>query len=352
MRLKQVLIILFLAVPLVVAGANTSGYKITIIDGESAMNSVQGKGAREPVIQVEDKDRKPVAGAYVEFDTPGSGAGAAFANGSTHFATTTNADGMAVASGLANNGVAGAYIILVHVSYQGQSIGELDIHQTNISASLSKNMQQGAKNTSVAVSDTPNNVTISDSVLGIALGDQFIVNGSPTPSNANLLKGTRIQTLEKPVTLYMHDHCEYLVGPHSAVMISPKAVGLENGSVRAKKFGDCKIVYSGIWITGAANADGVAALSGQTLDVASVSGDVRVMNGAGDVISTVSPGTVSSFGPSSTTAASGASAGGGSASIPFKQAVILGTTVAVALASLGLATDAILQPTSGTPTSP
>jgi hypothetical protein len=76
------------------------------------------------------------------------------------------------------------------------------------------------------------------------------------------------------------------------------------------------------------------------------------MNGAGDVISTVSPGTVSSFGPSSTTAASGASAGGGSASIPFKQAVILGTSVAVALASLGLATDAILQPTSGTPTSP
>jgi hypothetical protein len=196
-------------------------------------------------------------------------------------------------------------------------------------------------------------VTISDSVLGIALGDQFIVNGSPTPSNANLLKGSRIQTLEKPVTLYMHDNCEYLVGPHSAVMISPKAVGLENGSVRAKKFGDCKIVYSGIWITGAANADGVAALSGQTLDVASVSGDVRVMNGAGDVISTVSPGTVSSFGPSSTAASSGASAGGGSAGIPFKQAIILGTSVAVALASLGLATDAILQPaSSGTPTSP
>ena len=352
MHLKQVLTTLVLAVPLVVAGANTNGYKITIIDGESAMNSVQAKSAREPVIQVEDKNLKPVAGAYVEFDTPGSGAGAAFANGSTHFATTTNADGMAVASGLANNGVAGAFIILVHVSYQGQSIGEADIHQTNISGSLSKNLQQGAKNTQVSVSDTPNNVTISDSVLGIALGDQFIVNGSPTPSNANLLKGTRIQTLEKPVTLYLHDHCEYLVGPHSAVMISPKAVGLENGSVRAKKFGDCKIVYSGIWITGAANADGVAALSGQTLDVASVSGDVRVMNGAGDVISTVSPGTVSSFGPSSTTAASGASAGGGSASIPFKQAVILGTSVAVALASLGLATDAILQPTSGTPTSP
>jgi hypothetical protein len=350
MRLKQVFPILALAISICVGQAATnSGYKVTVIDGEAALNTVQSKSVREPVIQVQDSALKPVTGAYVEFDTPGNGAGATFENGSTHFATTTNSDGMAVASGLKNNGVAGAFIILVHVSYQGQSIGEVDIHQTNIAGNLSKHMQQGdVKNAAPSNADTLNNVTISSSVLGIALGDQFIVNGSPAPSNANLLKGTRIQSLEKAVTLYLHDRCEYLVGPHSSVMISPKAVALETGSVRAKRFGDCKILYNGIWVAGAPTADGVAALSGQTLDVASVSGDVRVTNLAGDVIGNVTPGTVSSFGPT-TVAGSGASAGGGGGRFPFDHKVLLGTTVAAALAGLGLATDAILQPA---PTSP
>ena len=213
---------------------------------------------------------------------------------------------------------------------------------------MSKHLQQGST-AGAGTGEVPGSITISNNVLGIALGDQFLVNGASTPSNANLLKGTRIQALEKPTTLYLHDHCEYVLGPHSAVTIGLKMVTLESGSVRAKKFGDCRIMYSGLWITGAPDADGVAAITGQNLDVAAIGGNVRVINGAGDVISSITPGSVSSFGTSSV--ASGASIGG--TNIPFRRALLLGSGVGIALAGLGLATDAILQPTSATtPTSP
>jgi hypothetical protein len=252
---------------------------------------------------------------------------------------------------MANNGVAGAYLLQVHVTFAGQSIGELQIHQTNVTQSVSSHLPQGAT-TGASAGEVPGNITLSNNVLGIALGDHFLVNGAPTPSNANLLKGTHIQTLEKPTTLYLHDRCEYIVGPHSAVMVGPKVVTLESGSVRARRFGDCRILYSGLWVTGTPTSDGVAALTGQNLDVASIAGNVRVVNSAGDVLSSVNPGTVSSYGTS--TVASGASIGGvGRNTKPFKTALLIGGVTAVALAGLGIATDALLQPNASTPpTSP
>jgi hypothetical protein len=349
MRFVKFIAALSLISGAIAAQTPAGGYRIAVVDGDGSLNSVASKTAREPVIQVSDAAHHPVSGAYVEFDAPGSGASAAFANGSTHFATTTNADGLAVASNIKNNGVPGSFSLQVHVSFQGQSIGEVTIHQTNIAGNVSKRLQQGSSAGS-ATGDVPGNVTLSNNVVGIALGDQFLVNGASTPSNANLLKGTRIQALDKPITLYLHEHCEYVVAPHAVVSIAIKLVMLESGSVRARHFGDCRIGYGGLYVTAAPTADGVAALTGQNLEVASISGNAQIVNATGDVISTVQTGSVASFGTSSV--ASGASIGGPSP-IPFKKALLLTSGVAIALAGLGIATDAILQPASaGTPTSP
>jgi hypothetical protein len=349
MRFNYVLTVLTVTVGLVQAQNSSGNYRISVVDGEGALNSVGTKASREPVIQVSDANHRPVAGAYVEFDAPGTGPGATFANGSTHFATTTNNDGLAVGSKLTNNGMPGAYLLQVRVSFQGRSIGELQIHQTNVPRSISKHLPQGSTSGGSS-GEVPGNITLSNNVVGIALGDRFTVNGASTPNNANLLKGTRIQTSDKPTTLYLHDRCEYIMGPHSAVTLTPKVVTLESGSVRARRFGNCRILYGGLWITGTPTSDGVAALTGQNLDVASIGGTVQVVNSAGDIISTVNPGNVSSFGTA--TVASGASIGVGGSGIPFKAALLLGGSV-VALAGLGVATDAMLQPNySIPPTSP
>jgi hypothetical protein len=306
---------------------------------------VQGHEARAPVVQVQDTSHKPIRGAYVEFDAPGSGAGATFENGSTHFATTTNSEGIASAAGLKNNGVTGAFQIAVHVSYQGQSIGELTIHQTNVArrvASMSSNLQGDAR-----MDTRANEIALPPSVLGIALGDQFMVNGAPTPSNANLLKGTRLETMSGPATLFLHDKCEFLIAPRSTVTL-PQAhqIVLESGSARARHFGNCRLGYGGLWVRPVgANADGVVAITNDTMEVASVSGSLEVVNTIGEVVGTIAPGAVSSFG--TTSAASGASVGGVPGST--RQKTLERAALAVGLGALGVAVAAIVQVNSTSP---
>ncbi len=81
------------------------------------------------------------------------------------------------------------------------------------------------------------------------------------------------------------------------------------------------------------------------MEVASVTGDIQVTNTAGEVISTVGPGAIATFGAAST--ASGASAGAPPLSLQARA--LIGVGVAASLAGLGLAVDAALQPTSTSP---
>jgi hypothetical protein len=346
MSLFKIAIFGLLGLPVGAGQIPGSAFRIAVIDGQGAWNNVQARLAHDPVVQVEDRNHKPIVGAYVEFDTPNGGAGAVFANGTTHFSSTTNSDGMATAAGLRNNGIPGPFVISVHVSFEGQSIGEAVVRQTNLPRNIvgTSNSLQDSKTPAAKDSSLPPNV------LGIALGDQFLLNGAPTPSNANLFQGSRIETLGSPTTVFLHDKCEFLVGPHSAVTFSEHQVHVEKGAVRAKHFGNCKMGYGGMWVAGVGeNADGVLSISGESMEVASVSGDLQVVNSSGEIISTVSSGSVTTLGASTGSgAASGASVGvpGG---ISGRTAVLLGVGAGVALAGLGLAVDAILQPT---PTSP
>jgi hypothetical protein len=50
--------------------------QIVIVEGEGAINNIRQRVAREPIIQVEDENRRPVAGAAVTFLLPNQGAGA------------------------------------------------------------------------------------------------------------------------------------------------------------------------------------------------------------------------------------------------------------------------------------
>lgn len=87
--------------------------QIMILDGEGALNNIQARTAREPIVQVQDENHKPVAGALVVFTVHGGDSGAAgtFANGATQLSVTTGPDGHAVAQGLALNHNSGAWQI-------------------------------------------------------------------------------------------------------------------------------------------------------------------------------------------------------------------------------------------------
>jgi hypothetical protein len=104
--------------------------QIVIVEGEGAINNVRQRVSREPIVQVEDENRRPVAGAAVTFLLPNQGAGASFANGGQSLTITTDAQGRAVARGLRPNNVNGRYEIRVNASSQGRT-ATASINQTN-----------------------------------------------------------------------------------------------------------------------------------------------------------------------------------------------------------------------------
>jgi hypothetical protein len=91
---------------------------------------VRQRVAREPIVQVEDENRRPVAGAAVTFLLPQQGPGAAFANGARSTTLLTDTNGRAVARGLRPNNVNGEYQIRVSASHQGQTASAI-VTQTN-----------------------------------------------------------------------------------------------------------------------------------------------------------------------------------------------------------------------------
>ena len=94
---------------------------IVIVEGEGAINNVRQRVAREPIVQVEDENRKPVAGAAVTFLLPQQGPGATFANGARSTTLLTDNNGRAVARGLRPNNVNGEYQVRVTASHRGET---------------------------------------------------------------------------------------------------------------------------------------------------------------------------------------------------------------------------------------
>jgi hypothetical protein len=103
---------------------------LVVVEGEGAINNIRQRTAREPIVQVQDENHRPVAGAIVTFTLPGRGASGAFANGSQTLTVTTDQQGQAVARGLRPNGVKGQMQIRVNANYRGQT-ATATITQTN-----------------------------------------------------------------------------------------------------------------------------------------------------------------------------------------------------------------------------
>jgi hypothetical protein len=107
-----------------------TGLSITIVEGEGAINNVRQRVNREPIVQVEDENHKPIAGAVVIFFLPDQGASGTFPDGSRMLMTVTDNQGRAAARGIRPNGQSGPMLIRVTASFQGLTASSV-ITQTN-----------------------------------------------------------------------------------------------------------------------------------------------------------------------------------------------------------------------------
>jgi hypothetical protein len=105
--------------PAALAQERVRTLSLVIIEGEGAINNIRQRTAREPIVQVDDENHKPVAGALVLFELPTRGAGGTFADGSHALRVVTDAQGRAAAHGMIPNNAKGRFQINVTASLNG-----------------------------------------------------------------------------------------------------------------------------------------------------------------------------------------------------------------------------------------
>jgi hypothetical protein len=177
----------------------------------------------------------------------------------------------------------------------------------------------------------------------VSAGGSFEVNSSLVNGNANLFDGSRIKTLDASSEILLHTGAALTLATDSAGTVYKDHLLLSQGTTKADNLNGYSIHAAGYKIEGGQpGSQAVVRFGDGSLQVASLSGSLNVFDEKGALLTRIAPGTASAFRLGDPGGQSGASVGSGNAKRKLGLYLILGG----ALAGLGVATDAILQPTS------
>jgi hypothetical protein len=116
--------------------------QILVIGGEGSINNVKQRTAREPIVEVRDRNNRPVAGAAVLFEAPRSGASGTFTGGSSSLRVTTDVQGRAVGQGFHPNTSTGEFAMQVTATFEGVTAA-VTIHMRNVAPVAVPNAAKG-----------------------------------------------------------------------------------------------------------------------------------------------------------------------------------------------------------------
>ncbi len=129
MRFTLILRTVLLVLPALLLSAQQH-LNLVVVEGEGAINNIKQRTSRATIVQVEDENHRPVAGAAVIFMLPNDGPGGAFLGGAKTAALVTDSNGQAVMPRMQPNQATGPFQIRVNASYQGMQ-ASLAIAQSN-----------------------------------------------------------------------------------------------------------------------------------------------------------------------------------------------------------------------------
>ncbi len=104
---------------------------IRVLAGNDEQNDLERRVMAPLVVQVTDRDERPVEGADVVFRFPINGPGATFSGGRTSQTVRTNTNGQAAALNWMANGQLGKFEVHVNASY-GNQVGESTLSMANV----------------------------------------------------------------------------------------------------------------------------------------------------------------------------------------------------------------------------
>jgi hypothetical protein len=165
--------------------------QIVILDGEGALNNISERTAREPIVQVQDENHKPLAGAAVLFAIHGgtSGAGASFSGGASSLSVVTDANGLARAVGMVANPVKGPWQIQVTASY-GKLTTSTQINENNVAPPAAATNPPPSKPPFHWPLSKPTTIVGSIIVLGAVVAIVVVANNNNNSTNITTGGGT------------------------------------------------------------------------------------------------------------------------------------------------------------------
>jgi hypothetical protein len=106
----------------ITSAQTTPNIKIVVVEGQGAINNMQQRRAKEPIVQVTDANNAPVEGATVTFVLPDTGPSGDFPSSGHMLTLQTDAKGQAIGRGLRPNTAPGRFQIRVTASYHGETV--------------------------------------------------------------------------------------------------------------------------------------------------------------------------------------------------------------------------------------
>jgi hypothetical protein len=147
--------------------------QLVIVGGNDLINNINTRTSRPTIVQVEDENHRPVAGATVSFLLPNTGPGGTFAGGSRSVSLVTGSNGQVTMPRMTTNQLAGRFEIHVNANFQGQQ-ATATITQQNIAPPPG----QGHAGLSAKVIG----VLAGAAAAGAATGIYLAVRGGGTPT--------------------------------------------------------------------------------------------------------------------------------------------------------------------------
>jgi len=180
--------------------------------------------------------------------------------------------------------------------------------------------------------------------IGVASASgRFTVNSAQVSGNANLFDGSRIRTDKSGSQLFLQNGASVLLATNTAATVYNDRLVLSEGAARIDNMSSLSVEADGYRIVpDNATSQAAVRLNAGTVEVASMSGAVKVFNKDGAMLTHIGAGTASAFKPGgqSSSSTSGGMSGVSGSSVTLFVAIL------ASFAGLGLATVAYVNSTS------
>jgi hypothetical protein len=128
----------------------------------------------------------------------------------------------------------------------------------------------------------------STPAIGVAMSEgTILVNDAQIPGNATVFSGTTLQTQRSSSQVRLKDGAQLRFESDSRGKIFNDHVDLQQGGA---KISDYSANANGLTIRATGGASASVALKGKVIEVAAITGDVRVFNATGGMVANILPG--------------------------------------------------------------